>query len=158
MHRLTKLIHAADLFHPIPICQKHLQISCQAGWLAGDIHQFIHSILDDLWQGLGVYSVSWRIQDDEIRFLLHLIQDLQHISSNKPAVCDPVKGGVFFGSFYCFLHDLHANDFFCHFCQDLGDGAGSAVQIKDGHIPGVSDIFSCCIVKDLSGKRIGLEE
>ena len=116
------------------------------------------AFLDDLRQSLGVYSVSWRIQHDEIRFFLHLIQDFQYISGNKPAVCDPIKGGVLFGGFYCFLHDLHPDDFFCHLCQDLGNSACSAVQVKDSHIPGISDIFPCCIVKDLGSIRVWLEE
>src|SRR5699024_2730902 len=158
MNRLTKLIHAACLFHPVPICQKHLQIPGQTGRLTGNVDQFVHPILNDLGQSFGMDSISWRVQDNEVRFFFHLVQNLQHVPCNKSAVCDPVESSIFFCGFHRFFHDFHSDNFFCHFCQYLRDGAGSAVQVKDCHVSGVANIFPCCIVKDLGGIRVGLEE
>ena len=90
-------------------------------------------------------SISWRVQDNEIRFLFYLIQDFQYIPCNKLAVCNTIKGSVLFGSFYCFFHDFHSDYFFCYLCQDLGDGAGSAIQSKTV-ISLVSPIYSLAVL------------
>ena len=87
-------------------------------------------------KGFGVNAISGRIKDDHIRFLRHIIQNLQHIPGNKTTVIDAVKCSVFSGGFYRVFHDLHADHLAGNGRRKLGNGAGSAVKIKHYLISG----------------------
>ena len=77
--------------------------------LAGNVYDLVYAVSQDLWKGFGVDAISGRIKDDHIRFLRHLVQNLQHIPGNKTAVINAVKCSVFSGGFYRVFHDLHTD-------------------------------------------------
>ena len=68
------------------ILVKQFQIPCKTGGLAGDINQPVHVIVDNLLKSLWMYTVTWRIQNNEVRFLADIIQNLQYIARNKFAI------------------------------------------------------------------------
>lgn len=98
------------------------------------------------------------IKDNQIRHFLQLINYFQHITGPEAAVIQFIQCRIFSRCLNRFLDDLDADHFFCYRCRDLGDGACSAVQVKDNFILRISDIFPCCLVQYLGPQRIGLEE
>ena len=146
---------------PVPAhilsCQQ-FQVSRQTGRFAGDINDPLCPKSNDLFQCFRMYSVTWRIKDNQIRHFLQLINYFQHITGPEAAVIQFIQCRIFSRCLNRFLDDLDADHFFCYRCRDLGDGACSAVQVKDNFILRISDIFPCCLVQYLGPQRIRLEE
>ena len=147
MHRLTKLIHRHALHDLISSCLYHLQIPRQTGHFTGNVHNLVHSVIQDFRQSLWMNPVSWRIQDDHIRFFLNLIQHFKYVPSNKFTVGKSVVCSIFFGCLHSFLDNLHTDHLFCHRRQHLRDRPSSAEQIEHCHIVDISDIITNCTVK-----------
>ena len=141
MHRLTKLVHTTTPPDLIPCCQKRRQISCQAGGFAGDVDDVFYSISKDLWQGFGVDSIAWGIQDDHVGLLSDVVQDFQDVTGDETAVGEAVQGGVYFGSFYGFFHNFHANHFFRYGSKKLGNGSGAALEIEYLFLLGIANVI-----------------
>ena len=76
MHRPRELIDTAYLIHLIAPCQENLKISCKTGWLTRNVYHMVHTIIDYFLNGLWMDSITWRIQNDIIRFLINGIQNL----------------------------------------------------------------------------------
>jgi len=158
MHRLTKLVDCHALFHAVAFCLKHCQISCKTARFAGNIDYAFHAVIQNLRQCFRVYAVSWRIQNDQIRFFCNIIECLQHIVRKKSAVCDAVHRCILFCRFHCLRYDLHANHLFCNSRCNLSDRSGSAVEIKDHFVFGISDVLSDRLIQNLSSSGVWLEE
>ena len=91
-------------------------------------------------------SLARRIEDNGIRFLGDFVENLQNISREKTAVIESVQPGILPGCLYGFFYDLHTDNLLCHRGDDLGDGSGTAVKVKDRLILDVSEEFPGCTV------------
>ena len=158
MDSLAELIYTAGFFQAISCLQKCGKISGQAGGFAGNIDNMIHPVGEDFRQCFGMNTVSGRIQNDHIRFLSQIIQYLQYVTCNKSAVCQIVKCCVFSCCFYSFLHNLDSDHFICYRSGKLGDGSGSAIEVKDYLIFGISNILPYNRIQNLSCQGVWLKE
>ena len=147
MNRLAELIHRRHLLHAISCQLHHLQISCQACHLTGNIYNLIHPIIQDLRECLRVNSVSRRIQYDHIRLLFNLIKYLKHISGNKSEVGKSVSDSIFFCCLDCFLNNLDTDHFLRNRSKHLTDCSCSAEQIEYNLIINISNVFSYSLVQ-----------
>ena len=75
-HGFAELIYAAGFLEAISCLKKCLQIAGKAGCLTGNIYNPIYSIRKDFWQCLRMDSVTRRIQNDHIRFLGQIIEEI----------------------------------------------------------------------------------
>ena len=98
MNPLTELIHCTGVGHLIPCFIKCRKVSYKACNLAGNVYDLVHPISQNLRKGFRVNAVSWRIQNDHVRFLRHFIQHFQHISGYKAAVADAISLAAFTAS------------------------------------------------------------
>ena len=105
-----------------------------------------------------MYPIPGRVQHNKIRLVFQLIDHLQHIPCNKFTILKPIKTGIFPGSLHGFFHNFHADHLLCHRRQHLGNGPGSAVQVKDNLILRLSHILPCSLIQHFRPQRIGLEE
>ena len=155
---LAELIHAARLLQAVSCCKEALQVPGKAGRLAGDIHNTVHPVGEDLRQGFGMNALPRRIQNDHIRLFFHFIQDLQHIPGQESAVLKAVQHRVLPGGGNRVLHDLHADNLLRHRGKKLGDGPGAAVQVKNFQSFCVFNVIPDYRVQNLCRQRIGLEK
>ena len=83
-------IHTPNPFYLISSSLQKLQISCQAGRLAGNIKHSFHTKINDLFQCFRMHTVSWWIQYDQIRYFTQIIDYFQHISSPEGTVIESI--------------------------------------------------------------------
>ena len=158
MNALAELIHCTGVGHLISCLIKCREVSHKTCNLAGNVYDLVYTVSQDLWKGFGVNAISGRIKDDHIRFLRHIIQNLQHIPGNKTAVINAVKCSVFSGGFYCVFHDLHTDHLAGNRRCKLCNSSCSAVKIKHYLISGISYIFPHLGIQDLCSQGIWLEK
>ncbi|CCX65753.1 unknown [Firmicutes bacterium CAG:791] len=122
-------------------------------------------------------TVSWRIQNNEIRLFFNGINDLQDISRDKFAVGSLIADGVFLCGFYGFFHNFNTDHLGSYRCNQLRDRSRSAVEIEHHrlfgrgrrsitgsfrgllrvlHCPG--DHFPCRFIQKLCSEAVCLEE
>ena len=111
------------------LLQSH-QIPCKRCWLAAYIHKLLHTIVDDLQQGLRIDSVTRWIKYYEIRLILYVVYDPEHITGDELTVVKSVEPSIHTGSLHSFLNYLHADDLLCNRRKKLGYRSGSAVEIE----------------------------
>ena len=158
MYRLAELVHAAGTLDLVAGGEEGGEVPGQAGGFAGDVDDVFYAVCKDLWKSLGVDAVAWGIQDDHVRLLGKVIQRLQYISGDETAIGQAVKGSVYFGCFYSFLHNLHADHFFCYRSKKLGDGSGAAVKVKHFLILGIPNVIPHNGIQYFCCQRVRLEE
>ena len=90
-HGFAELVHATGFFKAISSLKKCLQITCKAGCFTGDIHNTIYPIGKDLRQCFRMDSIARWIQDDHIRLLSQIIQNLQDVTGNEFTVIQSVQ-------------------------------------------------------------------
>ena len=86
MNRFTELIDATCPFKFISCCQKCRKIACETGGFAGDVDDVVYAVGEDFRQCLWMDAVSWRVEDDHIRFLSEVIEDFENVPGDKSAV------------------------------------------------------------------------
>ena len=158
MNALAELIHCTGVGHLISCLIKCRKVSYKACNLAGNVYDLVYAVSQDLWKGFRVNAVSWRIQNDHVRFLRHFIQHFQHISGYKAAVADAISCCVFSGSFYRIFHNLHADHLAGNGRRKLGNSAGSTVKVKYYLISGSSYVCTHLGIQDLRRQGVWLEE
>ena len=158
MYRLAELVHAAGALDLVAGGEEGGEVPGQAGGFAGDVDDVFYAVCKDLWKSLGVDAVAWGIQDDHVRLLGKVIQRLQYISGDETAIGQAVKGSVYFGCFYSFLHNLHADHFFRYRSKKLGDGSGAAVKVKHFLILGIPNVIPHNGIQYFCCQRVRLEE
>ena len=160
MHRLTKLVDCHALFHAVAFCLKHCQISCKTARFAGKYRLCVprrnpesSAVLSGCTPSLGG---SRMIRSG---FFCNIIEvPSAHHPQRKSAVCDAVHRCILFCRFHCLRYDLHANHLFCNSRCNLSDRSGSAVEIKDHFVFGISDVLSDRLIQNLSSSGVWLEE
>lgn len=158
MPPVRKHIHTADFLHRIPRFLKKWQVPRQGGSFAGHVDKSIGFEVNDFKDRFGVDAIPWRVEDDDIGIVGQLGYFLHDVAGDERAVVKTVGFGVDSGSFDSFLDKLDTDDFFRHRGQDLGDGAGAAVQVKDGFILAVSDVIADNGIQLFCAQCIGLEK
>lgn len=158
MPPMREHIHTANLLHRIACFLEKRQVAGQGGGFAGDVDEGVGFEVDDFKDGFGVDAVSWGIEDDDVGVVGQLGDFFHDVASDERAVVQAVGFGVDLGGFDGFLDELDADDFFCYRGQDLGDGAGAAVQVEDGFILAVADVIADNGVQLFCAHGIGLEE
>ena len=142
MNSFAKLVNATGLFEFVACSKECRKISCKAGCFAGNIDNMIYSVRKNLWQCPWMNTVSWRIKNDHIWFFCKIIKNFKDISGNKFTVVKIIKSSILSGRLHCFFHDLYSDHFICYRCCKLSDSSGSAVEVKDYFIFGVSNILA----------------
>ena len=113
---------------------------------------------DNFKDRFGMDAVSRGVEDDDIRIVGQLGYFLHNIAGDERAVVQAVGFGVDLCGFNGFLDKLDTDDFFRHRGQDLGDGAGAAVQVEDGLILAVSYAIADNRIQLFCAQCIGLEK
>ena len=158
MHRRRKHIHTSPSLNFIPGLPKDFQIPRQARRLTADINHFLHPKVNDLLNCFRMYPIPGRVQHNKVRLVFQLIDHLQHIPCDKFTVIKPIETGIFPGSLHGFFDDLHTDHLLCHRRQHLGNGPGSAVQVKDDLVLRLSYILPGSLIQHFRPQSISLEE
>ena len=158
MPPMRKHIHTADLLHRIPCFFKKRQIPRQGGGFAGHVDKGVRFKVDNFKDRFGVDAIPRGVEDDDIGIVRKLGDFFHDIAGDKLAVAQAVGFGVDPGGFDGFLNELDTDDFFRHRGQYLGDGAGTAVQIKNDFILAVTDVIADNRIQLFCSQCIGLEK
>ena len=132
MNRKRKHINRPDPLNTISGFHKGRQIADERGRFAGDIDEAVGGEIKDLGQGLGMDAIPRGIQDNGIRMHGEGIDLLKYIPGDEVTVVQMIAFGIDPGSLNGFFHDFDPGDRFrTGTGQDLRDGAGPAVQVKN---------------------------
>ena len=86
MHSFAELVYAACLFQFVACSEECREIPGEAGGFAGDVDDVVYAVGEDFRQCLWMDAVSWRVEDDHIRFLSEVIEDFENVPGDKSAV------------------------------------------------------------------------
>ena len=109
MARSRKLVDGHSLFNPVSAVLQHLKVASKAGHLTGYVNHPVHAIINYFSESLGMYSVSGWVEDNKVRLLCYIIQNLQHISRYELAIFKSVKFRILLCRLNGFLHDFNTN-------------------------------------------------
>ena len=84
----------------------------------------------DLLKGFGMNAAPGWIEDDEIRLIGKVTQFYKDITGDEAAVIEIIGPGIGLGCRDGFFNYFYAYHFVGKRADDLGNGAGTAVQIQ----------------------------
>ena len=125
-----EVIKRLDRFDLIPIVLHIIQVVCKTFRIAGDIHDLLHTVSDDLFQGVGRNADTRRIHHDHLWLVRKAVQYLKHITCQKAAIVQSIESRIGLCSLHCLLHQFDTDDLFRFASQHLCDRSRSAVQIE----------------------------
>ena len=146
-HGFAELVYTTGFLKSVACLKKGFEVSGEAGSFAGDVDDAVYTVGKDLRQCFRVDSVARRVKNDHIRFLGQVIEDLKNVTGDKSAVIKTVEFRILSRCFHGILHDLNTDHFFCHWREELGNRACSAVQVKNFHSTGILDVVSDNIIE-----------
>ena len=91
MARSWELVDGHSLFNSVSAVLQHLKVTSKAGHLTGYVNHPVHAIINYFSESLGMYSVSGWIEDNKVRLLFYIIQNLQHITGYEFAIVKSVQ-------------------------------------------------------------------
>ena len=83
MYCLTELIYTACFLQAVAGCEECRKVTGEACGFAGNIYNMVHTVGENFGQSLGMDAVTRRVENDHIRFLCEVIENLQHVSCNE---------------------------------------------------------------------------
>ena len=116
MASIWKHIYTAALFYLIPALLQHNQIPCKTCRLTGNIHHRIHTIINYLLKCLRIDSISWRIKNYKIWFILNIIKCIKYIVCYEFTVIKPIYICIYFSCINCLGYYFDTYNFFCNRC------------------------------------------
>ena len=141
MTRPAEQVHPNCLLSPVPQLGEPLQISCQGGWVAGDVNHAVGRHGADGVDNVGRQPLSGRIHAHHVRADAPLLQvggGLAGIGADEFHVSHAVLSGVFPGVFDGRRNDLRTDDVFRLLRHHQTDGARAAVQVHHRFLAGQS--------------------
>ena len=87
-----------------------------------------------------------------------LCQDILHVAGVEQCILDLIQRGVYFGIFDRFGHIFDTDHFLCLAGDEVGDRAGSGVQVINHLVSGQSGKFAGNFIEFVSLFTVGLVE
>lgn len=91
MHSPREHIHALYLFRFISVCLKYLQVPCKGCRFTRYINNFFGSEAYYFCYCLWIYSVSGRIDNNKVRFIIQLFNFFQYVPAIKKQLSIPLS-------------------------------------------------------------------
>lgn len=99
-------------FYLIPALLQHNQIPCKTCRLTGNIHHRIHTIINYLLKCLRIDSISWRIKNYKIWFILNIIKCIKYIVCYEFTVIKSIYTCIYFSCINCLGYYFNTYNFF----------------------------------------------
>ena len=138
------------------------QVACLCRRVAAHINDTFRLGKEDRVDHVVMHAGTGRVCDDNIRTAVLvdeiLCQDVFHVSGIEQCIFDLVQCGVDFGVFDCFGHIFDADHFLCLAGDEVGDRAGSGLQVVNHFVSGQPGKLAGNLIQLVSLFAVGLVE